>query len=97
MNLRHKSLVGTLVSLKRLTNSQNGNPRYRVTLASRGGTVVANTAADHSFAYAVGNPGMREGSWVRVSIGGRGTIVDIETAGSGAAFGDAMARWGRDY
>jgi hypothetical protein len=94
-----RSFPGRIVEINRLRNSVNGNPRFAMTLEVRHlGTFEQtwNTAADHAFNYEIGNAGCREGSWVRVTIGGRGTIVDIETAGAGAAFGDAMARWGKE-
>lgn len=62
-----------IADLKRLRNSVNGNPRYRVTFAD--GTVV-DTAADHGFAFSITEGWI--GQQVTVQIGGRGTIVDLE-------------------
>jgi hypothetical protein len=68
-------VTGRIVSIERLTNSRNGNPRFRVTLQSRDGMGTWNTAADHAFCYSVGNAGLRAESPVTLTIGGRGTIV----------------------
>lgn len=80
--------VGHITAIDRLRNSRSGNPRFRITLevstyrdgrALTGRTFVEawNTAADHAFAYTIGNPGFRAGDLVTIAIGGRGTIVDI--------------------
>jgi len=68
--------------LTRLVNSRNGNPRYKVELeGAPGWDTTAITSSDHSFAYAVGNPGMREGDRVRVEFTRAGRISHMEPAG----------------
>ena len=65
------SAIRVIESYTRLNNSVNGNPRYRITFADG---LTAQTASDHSFAYGVGNPDMREGSTVRVEFTRAGRI-----------------------
>ena len=75
----------TLDEVTRLTNSRNGNPRFRIGYKhADGGPTWANTAADAAFGYEIGNPGYRVGAFVMLTIGGRGTIVAIAPAGSAA-------------
>lgn len=72
-------VTGHISRLQRLTNSYSGNPRFRIELEER---EAWNTAADHSFNYEVGNRGLDVGDLVTLTIGGRGTVVGIERAGS---------------
>lgn len=65
----------TIDSIKRLKNSVNGNPRFDITFTNG---VVSRTSSDTSFAYAVGNPDMREGSTVRVEYTRAGKISHME-------------------
>lgn len=83
MNVSHST--GRIETIVRLRSSDSGNPRFRITLEFVGlGTFSQswNTAADHSFCYAVGNRGLREGDTVTIAVGGRGTIVDMTAAAS---------------
>lgn len=68
-----------IASIDRLPNSVNGNPRYRIAFVDDGGVYDGawNTATDHAFAYEIGNRGRRVGDEVIVTIGGRGTIIDL--------------------
>jgi len=63
----------TIATAKRLRNSINGNPRYRFTFTNH---TSANTATDHGFVYG----GLPLDGDVLVTIGGRGTIVDMVRA-----------------
>jgi hypothetical protein len=72
-----------LTSIERLTNSRNGNPRFKINYDGQyedGGKVTshANTASDASFNYEIGNRGFRVGDMVDLTIGGRGTIIGIK-------------------
>lgn len=71
--------------IDRLTNSRNGNPRFALAVAelddegrNAGPIEVINTAADAGFNYEIGNLGYRVGDVVLLTIGGRGTVIDIE-------------------
>jgi hypothetical protein len=75
---RQHQRAGRIESLERLTNSRNGNPRFAITLGDTDGIFGTwNTAADASFSYEIGNPGKRVGSWVILTIGGRGTVTAV--------------------
>ena len=72
-----------IVELERLTNSYSGNPRWAITWEAVGlgtFTETTNTAADASFNYEIGNPGLRVGSMVKLTVNGRGTVSAIERA-----------------
>jgi hypothetical protein len=70
-------------SIERLSNSYFGNPRFRIGWTEPGGLGrgVANTAADASFCYEVGNKGLRERDVVELELNGRGVITDISAPG----------------
>lgn len=74
------AITGRIEILERLVSSRNGNPRFSITLVSESNDFIGtwNTAADHSFNYDIGNPGFRTGSTVTITVGGRGTITDID-------------------
>jgi len=63
-------------SIDRLRNSYSGNPRFRISW--RYG--AANTAADASYNYEIGNPGFRVGDLVDIELNGHGTIRGITRA-----------------
>ncbi len=70
----------TIRHITRLPNSRNGNPRFKIELEGGPGEwdVMALTSSDHSFAYAVGNSDMREGSTVTVEFTRSGRISHME-------------------
>lgn len=70
-----KVVKGKIIAIKRLRNSYNGNPRFQIVLAPGG---AYNTVADAQVGYAIGNPGLREGDTVTVTLSGRGTIANME-------------------
>lgn len=61
----------TIESITRLKSSVNGNPRFRIDFTDGSS---AQTQSDAMFGYAVGNPGMREGSRVSVRFTRAGRI-----------------------
>ena len=67
----------TILGYERMRSSRNGNPRFR--FAFTDGTMLASKP-DAGWAYAVGNPGMREGSAVNVEVDGRGNIRIMRAA-----------------
>lgn len=66
-------------SIERLTNSHYGNPRWRINWSGPGWSFGghANTAANASFNYEIGNTGLRVGDLVDIELNGRGTIGAI--------------------
>lgn len=58
----------TVESATRLTNSVNGNPRYRIAFTD-GSSALTQT--DAGFVYAVGNPDMRGDVEVKFTRAGR--------------------------
>lgn len=80
-------ITGRITMCERLQNSRNGNPRFGITIDGEGSWT---TAADHSFAYTIGNRGFRVGDVVTITIGGRGTITGI-TSASGETGSAALA------
>ena len=85
---KETQVAGKIDRLERLKNSYNGNPRWAVTLEWVGlGTNwdTWNTASDASFNYEIGNKGYRVGDKVRLTIGGRGTVVAIVSQTDGAS------------
>jgi hypothetical protein len=74
-------MIARLTEIERLTNSCSGNPRFRLSWDVQGiGSGSANTAADASYNYEIGNKGLRVGSLVRIELNGRGTIKSISAA-----------------
>ena len=69
-------------SIERLTNSYYGNPRFRLSWSEKGwaGYGLANTAANASYNYEIGNKGLRVGDIVDIELNGRGTIKSISRA-----------------
>ena len=63
--------IKRIASIERRNNSVNGNPNYHLTFTD--GT-DARTMSDASCSYAIGNPGMREGSLVAVTFTATGRI-----------------------
>lgn len=74
-------IFGRLTAVERLNNSYYGNPRFRLTWETLGLgtlTMAKNTASDASFAYQIGNKGFRVRDEVILTIGGRGTVTNLE-------------------
>jgi len=69
--------VRTILRYDRLRSSVNGNPRYRVTFEDGS---AHNGMSDAGWAYAMGNPEMREGSRVRVDLTRAGNIRSMRAA-----------------
>jgi len=67
----------TIDHYERLRSSVNGNPRFRFTFTD--GTVL-DSQSDAGWAYAVGNPGMREGSTVAMEFTRAGRISIMREA-----------------
>ncbi len=72
---KQEGTTRVIESLSRLRNSVNGNPRYRITFTDGSSAV---TSSDRSFAYEMGNPGMREGSTVSVEFTRAGRISHMQ-------------------
>ena len=64
-------MTKTIERYERLRSSVNGNPRFRFTFTD--GTVL-DGMSDAGWAYAVGNPEMREGSTVALELTRTGRI-----------------------
>jgi hypothetical protein len=74
--------VVELLLAQRLSNSTNGNPRYRLTLRARDGIAYTTTTmSDISDAYDIGSPGIRPGCWVKITVSPAGRVRHIEPAG----------------
>ena len=78
-----EEVAGRIETIERIKNSYSGNPRFRIELMTETTTGNRwchrfNTAADASFNYEVGNPGLRVGDMVIVLLNGRGTISGME-------------------
>ena len=65
------STTKTIEHYERLRSSVYGNPRFRFTFTD--GSVL-DSMSDAGWAYAVGNPGMREGSTVALELTRAGRI-----------------------
>lgn len=72
-----RTVVKTIESYERMRSSVNGNPRFRFTFTD--GTIL-DGASDSSWAYAVGNPGMRDGSEVGMTLSRAGKIRTMRPA-----------------
>ena len=73
-------VTGRIDRIERLKNSTNGNPRFQIGYITEGKRYQANTAADASIGYEVGNLGKREGDNVTLTFNSGGRIIDIESA-----------------
>lgn len=74
---KSKTQIKTIETYYRLSSSVNGNPRYRVTFTD--GT-THNGMSDAGWAYAMGNPEMREGSLVEIELTRAGNIRSMGVA-----------------
>lgn len=88
-------MTGRIAEINRLRSSYSGNPRFEIVLVTSGTGDMSehtgpdcqgdhmfrtfNTAADAHFSYTIGNKGLRANDIVTVTVGGRGTIVDIKS------------------
>jgi hypothetical protein len=81
-NWEKREMRVRIESIERLTNSYNGNPRFRIGWSEPGwsGHGHANTASDASYNYEIGNKGLRVLDVVEIELNGRGTIKSIERA-----------------
>ena len=78
----------TIESITRLKSSVNGNPRFRIDFTDGSS---AQTQSDAMFGYAVGNPGMREGSRVSVQFTRAGRISHMNPVDANGARTDYAA------
>jgi hypothetical protein len=74
--MEHRTVTKTIESYERLRSSVNGNPRFRFTFTD--GTIL-DGASDAGWAYAVGNPDMREGSKVDMTLSRAGRIQTMQS------------------
>lgn len=77
MSNNTQRVVKTIESIYRLRSSVNGNPRYRFTFTD-GETLTG--MSDAGWAYAVGNPDMREGCAVELELTRAGNIRTMSPA-----------------
>jgi hypothetical protein len=68
-----------IVASERLRNTTNGNPRFRITF---GDGVIRTSQSDSAWTYTFGNPGMREGDKVTLTLSRTGRIEHMEPAES---------------
>lgn len=81
--IRDKVLANSIMGLKRLKNSVNGNPRWEVTLEMmESAPWVAKTSADSNIGCTIDNSEYRDVP-VWVTFNGRGSIIDVSVAGGG--------------
>lgn len=66
----------TISRIKRLKNSNNGNPRFRFYFDDETSALLKSNAA---FGYQVGNPGLREGDTVNVQFSSNGAVEFMRT------------------
>jgi hypothetical protein len=74
------TVAATIVSIKRLTSSQNGNPRWLLVLDEdpadpQVALFTVRTKVDASLGYAVGNPGFQVGCPGTATLELRGDLV----------------------
>lgn len=72
--MAEETFVKTILTLERLRNSGNGNPRYRVTFTD-GESAVTQT--DASIGYGIGNPEFKDVP-VRFTVSKAGRITHAE-------------------
>jgi hypothetical protein len=73
-------MVKRIHSIKRLDSSVNGNPRFAIAFDDAAASPLT-TSSDCGFCYAVGNPDMREGCLVRVTLTRADRIADMSPVG----------------
>ena len=69
-------MVKRIHSIERLNSSTNGNPRFKIAFDDAAASPLT-TSSDAGFCYAVGNPDMREGCLVRVTLTAAGRIANM--------------------
>lgn len=69
-------MIRRIYSIKRLDSSVYGNPRFAIAFDDAAASPLT-TSSDCGFCYAVGNPDMREGCLVRVTLTRAGRIADM--------------------
>lgn len=67
---------GQIVGLRKLNNSVNGNPKFKVRIYKFDETIDVNTATDAGFAYAI--YGGYIGKYGTFVVNGRNQLVDIK-------------------
>jgi hypothetical protein len=77
MSQDKRTVTKTIESYERMRSSVNGNPRFRFTFTD--GTIL-DGMSDASWAYAVGNRDMREGSTVDMTLSRAGKIRTMRPA-----------------
>jgi hypothetical protein len=65
----------TILQIDRARSSEYGNPAFYITFTDGS---RARTKANAGWAYAIGNPGLREGCTVEVEYTARGTIKSMK-------------------
>lgn len=66
---------GEIVAIKRLNNSEYGNPRYDVTIYTVAETFTVRTKTDASLGYSITNH--KIGTWGMFAINGRNQLEDF--------------------
>ena len=75
---RHDVHVVDLVELVRLTNSRNGNPRYRIVTRDHGAfTTAADAAVNYELPNFFGCHRINGRNGVTLRIDGRGNVWDV--------------------
>jgi hypothetical protein len=69
-----KQEIKRIESIHRANSSVNGNPAYNIVFTDQ---TEARTQSDAACAYAIGNPGMREGCAVMVEFTRAGRIAHM--------------------
>lgn len=68
-------ITTTIVASDRLNNSRNGNPRYRIAF---GDGEMRTSQSDAAWCYGFGNPGLRNGDTVTLTLSKAGYIEHME-------------------
>lgn len=76
--LNPQRIIGKVISCKRMMNSKQGNPRYRVVIETPDGlSYDLLTAADHHIGYEIGNVEYRQ-ELHEFWVGPSGTIIQAK-------------------
>ena len=78
-------MLARIVALRRIGCSTNGNPRWEVVYKSAAGPwpddhIWAKTQSDASISYEIGNPGLRAGDLVELTLTKSGRISGMVEA-----------------
>jgi len=74
-----ETVTARIVASERLKNTTNGNPRFRIAFDDG---VIRTSQSDAAWTYALGNPGMRNGDKVTLTLTRAGYISHMEPAKS---------------